>query len=94
MGEQKYEINKTVLKEFYEEFMALEDWIPFEIKSSLPLEISMKLGSKVKNKDLWWNKIMEHQRANPYDDYYDYINWEIESFLSKYPYFKPIFIKK
>ena len=51
MGEQKYEINKTVLKEFYEELMALEDWIPFEIKSSLPLEISMKLGSKVKNKD-------------------------------------------
>ena len=60
----------------------------------LPPEIALTIGSEVKNKDLWWARIMKHQRANYGDDYYDYINWEIESFLNKYPYFKPIFVEK
>ncbi|MDO5824352.1 heat-shock protein [Methanobrevibacter sp.] len=94
MGEQKYEIDSQKLEEFYDDLISLEDWIPFEIKSSLPIEIAIKIGSKVKNKDLWWDRLMKHQRANYGEDYYDYINWEIETFLRKYPYFKPIFIKK
>ena len=79
------------LKEFYNDFKSLEDWIPHLIQMYLPVEVAVTVGSEVKNKDLWWDRIMAHQRANPYEDYYDYINWEIESFLAKYPYFGPIF---
>ena len=94
MGERKYEINVEKLKEFYNDFKSLEDWIPHLIQMYLPVEVAVTVGSEVKNKDLWWDRIMAHQRANPYEDYYDYINWEIESFLAKYTYFGPIFIKK
>lgn len=95
MSKQKYEVVPEKLDEYFEDLLSLEDWVPFEIKVFLPLEYATALqsGSKVKNRNLWWKRLMEHQRANPYDDYFDYMNWEIETFIRKYPYFSPLFVE-
>ncbi|MDO5824353.1 hypothetical protein [Methanobrevibacter sp.] len=48
MGKREYEINVDKLKDFYEEFKSLEDWIPHMILMYLPSEVALAIGSEVK----------------------------------------------
>ena len=95
---EKYRINLEKLYEYYEELIALEDWVPHEFKVALyPDKRMFEFGSKVKNKKLYHKRLKEHRRAgrkyqlaHPHDNY---MNWEIEDFMEKYPKYKPIFVE-
>ncbi|WP_303247729.1 hypothetical protein [uncultured Methanobrevibacter sp.] len=91
----KYEINPDKLDEYFEDLLLLEDWIPFEIIRCLPRERAFKFtrGEKVKNKQLWKERIKEHEIANLGLDAVDHYNGEIETFIRKYPGFKSIFVE-
>lgn len=95
MNKRKYKVIPEKLDEYFEDLLTLEDWIPSEIKVFLPNEriFALQSGDKVKNKELWWKRLMEHQRENNSMGFLDYINWEIETFIKKYPYFSPLFVE-
>jgi hypothetical protein len=54
-----YMVDGEKLKKHYDELIRLEDWIPSDVHMWLPAEVSLKLGSKAKNKNLRAKKIME-----------------------------------
>ena len=98
INKEKYRINLEKLYEYYEELIALEDWTPQAFKAALyPDKRMFEFGSKVKNKKLYHKRLKEHRRAgrkyqltHPHDNY---MNWEIEDFMEKYPKYKPIFVE-
>ena len=92
MNKQKYEVVPEKIDEY------LEDWIPSEVRRAFYTKSpecmdALHSGSKVKNKKLWWKRLMEHQRENRGIGFFNYINWEIETFIRKYPYFSPLFVE-
>jgi hypothetical protein len=93
---KKYDIDKERLKYYYDELISLEDWIPFHIDMYLPVEVSLKLGSKAKNKNLRAERLWKHKIHNETYDWnslYDIYNWEDDRFIEKYPMFTPLFIR-
>ena len=91
-----YEVDVDKLKKHYDELIRLEDWIPGHVNMYLPPEISLKLGSKVRNKDLWWRRIMHHKVHNEtynWESLDELWDWEDERFMEKYPQFAYLFTK-
>lgn len=92
---RKYELNTDKIHEFIDDFINLDDWIPFVIEINHPTlyydqinnakdrsALSKKQYSHVAIRD-------EYQRNHEYIEETD--DWEIEEFLKKYPQFKPLF---
>ncbi len=90
-----YEVDVDKLKKHYDELIRLEDWIPEDIEMWLPAEVSLKLGSKVRNKDLWWDRIMRHKVFSETSKMSGpaLLELEDERFMEKYPQFAYLFTK-
>ena len=91
----KYKFNDKKLKEYYEDILTLEDWIPHMIMERLPNDFFLNLGSKVKNKKKYFDKLEEHRIENRNSKlmFEDLLDYEVDVFIRKYPYFKPLFIE-
>lgn len=97
----KYDVDKELLPEYYDELIELEDWIPIIVKLVLPTEICLKLGSKVKDKKKY-TKISNQHRIDGENYEFNHPelsktllidDWQVEEFLEKYPKFEPLFIE-
>ena len=90
-----YMVDGEKLKKHYDELIRLEDWIPFHIIMKLPIDVGIKLGSKVRNKNRYENRMYRHKVHNETSslDGPDLLKWEDERFMEKYPQFAYLFTK-
>ena len=90
-----YMVDGEKLKKHYEELIRLEDWVPFHIRMRLPTDGSIRLGSKVRNRNLYNKRMYRHKVHNETSslDGPDLLKWEDERFMEKYPQFAYLFTK-
>lgn len=60
----KYNLWEDKLKDFHEDLILLDDWIPFVITSNLPQDVFFKLGKSAKNKKEYSNRLLQHKLDN------------------------------
>ncbi|MBR1611635.1 MAG: heat-shock protein [Methanobrevibacter sp.] len=89
----KYSLCEDKLKDFHEDLIMLDDWIPFVITSNLPQDVFFKLGKDVKNKKIYSDRLLQHKLDNGQSGLSldEVLENEIRVFLDKYPKFKPLF---
>ena len=90
--ELKYTLQEDKLKDFYNDLIMLEDWIPFVITSNLPQDIFFKLGKNVKDSKIY-SRLLQHKLDNGQSglSLNEVLENEISTFLQKYPKFEPLF---
>jgi len=93
---RKYELNKEKISDFIEDFINLDDWIPFYVTINLPPGVCFDQMQNAKDKSLLSDKYYNHSSVrDEFNRNHKYIeetlDWEIEEFLNKYPNFKPLF---
>ena len=92
---RKYKVNKNELKKYFQDLTELEDWIPYIIRMELPKGYSLKLGKNATNKDILSKRLLEHKIENSRStmDGPELMDYEIDIFIRKYPYFTSLFDK-
>lgn len=92
---RKYKVNKNELKKYFQDLTELEDWIPYIIRMELPKGYSLKLGKNTTNKDLLSKRLLEHKLENSRSTMngHKLMDYEIDIFIRKYPYFTLLFDK-
>ena len=92
---RKYKVNKNELKKYFQDLTELEDWIPYKIRMGLPKGYSLKLGKNATNKDLLSKRLLEHKLENSRSTMngHKLMDYEIDIFIRKYPYFTSLFDK-
>ena len=90
-----YKVNKNELKKYFQDLIELEDWIPYIIRMELPKGYSLKLGKNATNKDLLSKRLLEHKIENSRSTMNgpELMDYEIDIFIRKYPYFTSLFDK-
>ena len=92
---RKYKVNKNELKKYFQDLTELEDWMPYKIRMELPKGYSLKLGKNATNKDLLSKRLLEHKLENSRSTMngHKLMDYEIDIFIRKYPYFTSLFDK-
>ena len=92
---RKYKVNKNELKKYFQDLTELEDWIPYKIRMELPKGYSLKLRKNAANKDLLSKRLLEHKIENSRSTMngHKLMDYEIDIFIRKYPYFTSLFDK-
>ena len=92
--ELKYTLCEDKLKDFYDDLIMLDDWIPFVITSNLPPHVFFKLGKDVENRAEYSNRLLQHKLDNGQCGLSldEALEKEIGVFLEKYPKFEPLFL--
>ena len=91
--EIKYTLQEDKLKDFYNDLIMLEDWIPFVITSNLPQDVFFKLGKNVNDRKTYSDRLLQHKLDNRQSglSLNEVLENEICIFLEKYPKFEPLF---
>ena len=94
MVDIKYSVDSKELEKLYDDLYSIEDWIPQIILAYIPTEVHSKIGSKVKNTRLRVKRLQKHRMdGRKINGFNNYMNWEIENFILKYPQFRKVFIE-
>ena len=94
MKDRKYELIEDKLLDYVEDFVHVDDWVPFELNWKY-FRLGYDQMDYVKDRSASKKRYAHSYIANEHLRTHDYIeetnDWEVEEFLNKYPKFKPLY---